>query len=203
MTQKGRTVLLRCAKNVLQLQTIRRVSDSQQSDKEMVERIRLGVGVLDEDVERLQALHLNEMSRKHGQDVVRQIEREAVYLFWTNEKRVQRNLTQLLELNTDENPTAILKPKGQGSKYGKSINAHFDTDTPSVALLCIGARVCLQGPNIYPIWGLYTGACGIVREIVFEEGQNPNKGDLPKYVVVHFPQYIGPPWDLDNPKVGI
>lgn len=201
MTQKGRTVLLRCAENVLQLQTIRRVGDSQQRDKEMVERIRLGVGVLDQDVERLQSLHLHKIGQRHGQDVVKQIEKEAVYIFWTNEKRVQRNLAQLLELNTDENPTAIIKPKGQGSKYGKSINAHFDTDTPSASLLCIGAKVCLNGPNLYPSWGLHTGACGIVQEIVFEKGHNPNNGDHPKYVVVHFPQYIGPPWDIDKPKV--
>jgi hypothetical protein len=201
MTQKGRTVFLRCAENVLELQTIRRVGDSQQSDKDMIERIRLGVGVLDQDVKRLQSLHLNEFGRRHGEEAVKEIEKKAVYIFWTNEKRVQRNLAQLLELSTDENPVAIIKPKGQGSKYGKSINAHFGTDTPSASLLCIGAKVCLQGPNLYPLWGLHNGACGTVQEIVFEAGQNPNNGDHPKYVVVNFPQYIGPPWDIDKPKV--
>jgi hypothetical protein len=28
-----------------------------------------------------------------------------------------------------------------------------------------------------------------------------NRGDHPEYVVVRFPQYIGPMWDIENPKV--
>jgi hypothetical protein len=42
-----------------------------------------------------------------------------------------------------------------------------------------------------------------VREIVFAKGDNPNHGNLPKYVVVEFPAYSGPKWDSDNPKVSI
>ena len=103
-------------------------------------------------------------------------------------------------MNTDENPTAIIKPRGDGQKYGKSINAHFDSDAPPAALICIGAKVCFQGNNFYPLWGLHNGACGTVDEIVFDKGKNPNRGDHPRYVVVDFPQYMGPPWDTQNPK---
>jgi hypothetical protein len=32
-------------------------------------------------------------------------------------------------------------------------------------------------------------------------GDNPNNGDLPSYVVVKFPSYVGPAWDENHPKV--
>ena len=51
------------------------------------------------------------------------------------------------------------------------------------------------------MWGLHNGACGIVREIVFQDGHSPNAGHQPSYVVVHFPLYVGPPWDEAFPKV--
>lgn len=203
MTQKGRTVFCRCAEKVLQLQTNQRISDSQVQQKEMCERIRLGVNVLDEDVQKLQSLHLDTMRVKHGDDVVNQIEKEAVYLFWTNEKRVQHNLIRLGETNTDDNPTVIVKPISQGKKHGIGINAHFDDETPPACLLCVDAKVSVQGCNFQPIWGIYNGSSGTVNEIVFDEGKDPNKGDHPKYVVVNFPQYVGPAWDIENPKVNI
>ncbi len=52
-----------------------------------------------------------------------------------------------------------------------------------------------------PQWSLYNGSIGTVEEIIFEKGENPNQGHQPKYVVVHFPSYSGPVWDLNHPKV--
>ena len=52
--------------------------------------------------------------------------------------------------------------------------------------ICIGAKVAIKGKNFYPKWGLHNGAMGTVKEIAFEVGKNPNNGDLPEYVVVHF-----------------
>jgi energy-coupling factor transporter ATP-binding protein EcfA2 len=201
MTQKGRQVFLRCAENVFQLQSIQRVSDSQREAKEMLDRVRIGENVLDKDVRKIQSLHLNAIREKHGDDYVKEIENEAVYLFWTNEKRAQRNLFRLGETNTDQNPTVIVKPISQGGKYGIGIASHFQDKLPPASMLCVNARVCIQGCNFYPTWGLHNGACGTVQEIIFEEGKDPNKGDHPKYVVVNFPQYIGPTWDADRPKV--
>ena len=62
-----------------------------------------------------------------------------------------------------------------------------------------GARVALEGVNYNPIWGLYNGACGNVKEIIFKDNENPNDGYMPLYVVVEFPGYTGPPWDIQNP----
>ena len=40
---------------------------------------------------------------------------------------------------------------------------------------------------------------GVVKDIVFEEGHNPNFGDFPSYVLVDFPQYCGPPFLQEHP----
>jgi PIF1-like helicase len=201
MTQKGRQIFKDCAKTVFKLSTIRRISDARQNDKDLLQRVRLGNKVTDDDVARLQSLHIDNIRDKHGPEVVQRIEDEAIYLFWTNEKRMKHNLQRLGATNTPENPTAIVKPIGYGDKLGKSIRRHFDSDGPKTALICIDAKVCIQGQNFYPLWGLHNGACGTVKEIVFAPNENPNKGHQPQYVVVNFPQYIGPPWDIENPKV--
>lgn len=201
MTMKGRQLLRDCSKNVIQLKIIRRVSDVRQDEKDMLQRVRLGVDITDADVEKLQSLHLDNILDVHGPDVVKEIEKDAVYLFWTNEKRIKLNLSSLIQMNSSDNPTAIIKSIGTGVKFGKSIQRHFQTNTPASSMICKGAKVCIQGCNLFPLWGLYNGACGTVQEIIFEQGKNPNKGDQPKFVVVNFPQYTGPAWDIDRPKV--
>jgi hypothetical protein len=139
----------------------------------------------------------------HGPAIVEEIKSKAVYLFWTNDKRIQHNLEMLVKLNNLSNPTAILKTQSVCSKYAKGVNSHFDTKYPATAMLCVGAKVAIQGKNFQPLWGLHNGACGIVKEIIFSPGQSPNNGFLPKYVVCDFPLYCGPIWDPDNPSVRI
>ena len=68
-------------------------------------------------------------------------------------------------------------------------------------MICLDAIVSLQGCNFQPSWGLHNGACGTVKEIIYDKDKNPNSGQQPLYVVVHFPLYIGPPWDLEKQKV--
>ena len=95
---------------------------------------------------------------------------------------------------------AIIKAHGHGTTTGKANNRHFDSEARCSALLCVGAKVALEGKKSCPIWGLHDGPCGTVKEIIFPEGKNPNHGDLTLYVVVDFPLYCGPTWDIDNPK---
>jgi hypothetical protein len=40
-------------------------------------------------------------------------------------------------------------------------------------------------------------------ELNFDVGKNPNNGDLPNFIAVRFPQYTGPAWDKNDPKVSI
>lgn len=43
-----------------------------------------------------------------------------------------------------------------------------------------------------PKWGLFNGAVRTFIHINFEKGDNPNKKDLPSFVVVDFRSYKGP-----------
>ncbi|XP_059075418.1 uncharacterized protein LOC131875340 [Cryptomeria japonica] len=52
--------------------------------------------------------------------------------------------------------------------------------------------------NLWIGVGLVNGSFGQIKMIVYNAGSKPP--DLPKYVVVHFQHYIGPPWDAANPK---
>ena len=201
MVMKGRELFRECSRTVFKLSTIRRVSDDKQDDKDMLGRIRLGTAVLDKDVAKIQSLHLTNMQQVHGADTVKALSRDAVFLFYTNEKRIAHNIQQLATMNTPENPTAIVKAISGNKALGKGVACHFSGGAALTALICKGATVSIQGRNFYPSWGLHNGACGVVQEIVFQPGHSPNTGHQPTYVVVSFPLYIGPVWDVDEPKV--
>lgn len=201
MTEKGRQMFKECAETVFQLSTSRRVSDKKQQDRDIMEAVRIGENIPDEYIDKLLSLHLDNIKDKHGIEIVKDIESKAIYLFWTNEKRIEHNIKRLVELNSEDNPTSIIHCKSSSSKFAKAANSHFDGDFPGTSLLCDGAMVALQGRNFCPVWGLHNGACGIVKERVFAKGKNPNNRDFPSYVVVDFPLYDGPVWDINNPKV--
>ena len=102
---------------------------------------------------------------------------------------------------TTEKPVAICRTLSTSDRE-KAVAWHFGkSDIPAASLLCRDARVCIEGKNFNPYWGLYNGACGTVSEIVFKPGENPNQGHLPEYVVVDFPGYSGPIWDEQKPTV--
>ena len=200
-TRTGRALFLQCSRTVFKLSTIRRVSDDKQDDKDLLGRVRTGHSVLDSDVIKIQSLHLDNIQQQHGQAEVDRLKKDAIYLFWTNEKRATHNLQHLAATNTIDNPTAIIKCVGKNNGWGKALTSHFQGTKPLSTLICRGATVSIQGKNFYPLWGLHNGACGTVKEIVFLENHNPNHGHHPTYVVVFFPLYIGPIWDKTNPKV--
>ena len=63
--------------------------------------------------------------------------------------------------------------------------------------------VCLSNHNFVSLSGdcVFNNSVGEVEEIVFNDGDNPNAGDQPCYIAVKFPQYSGPAWDAQKPKV--
>lgn len=201
MTEKGRQCFRECAQTVFQLSTSRRISDKKKKDREIMDAVREGENITDEHLKKLQSLHLDNILKLHGPNVVESIQSKAVYLFWTNDKRIQHNLNMLVKLNNQNNPTALLKTISTSTKHARGVNSHFKGDFPGTAMLCKGAKVAIQGCNFQPLWGLHNGACGEVVEMIFETGKSPNRGNLPKYIVCHFPLYRGPIWDQNNPKV--
>ena len=82
---------------------------------------------------------------------------------------------------------------------GGSRHTFGGDQVPAATLLCRGAKVGLEVRNLMPDWGLHRNAFGTVVEIVFEKDKDPNAGDLPRFVVVDFPEHIGPKWHPDHP----
>jgi PIF1-like helicase len=124
-----------------------------------------------------------------------QIREEATHIFANREPRDRLNNAKLKKLNLENNPVARIKSKTvKTSGEVVSNNSHFDAERqPKRVLLCNNARVCLNGVNPDPKRGLYHGSMGIVKDIVYHEGQSPNSNDLPAYVLVDFAQYCGDP----------
>ena len=113
-----------------------------------------------------------------------------------------KNLEILVKNCSPINPVTVCKTKSTGLHNGMAISSHFkNSNIPTSSLLSIGTKVAIENKNFCPLWGLHNGAVGILDEIVFQNGQNRNKGDLPKYEVVDFPQYNGPIWDQDHPTL--
>ena len=203
MTQAGREAFLECAKNVMSLQGSKRINDSRQDDKDLIANLRIATEkeMEDQHVQRLLNLRLDRMMTKHGTEVVKDIEDRAIFLFFKNEKRIRHNMKMLARQQNATNPVALIKAHSNNNKFGKGIASHFDSESPVSSTLCIGAKVAIDNKNFCPEWGLHNGACGTVKEMVFDKGHSPNNGNLPRYVIVEFPLYCGPAWDTVNPKV--
>lgn len=200
MTLLGKQSFLECAKTVMTLKGSKRIKEDQKDDKELIDAIRVQADLSDVQVQKLMNLNIKEYERKFGMEARREIEAKSIHLFFKNEKRIKHNLERLFIQSSAEQPVAIIKAKGYSHTTGKADARHYDNDAPSTSLICEGAKVALDSKNFCPLWGLHNGACGTVTEIVFEQGKNPNHGDMPLYVVVDFPLYCGPVWDIDNPK---
>ena len=203
MTQGGRQALLECAECVMELKGSKRMKKKLKKQKQLLNRLRIGDTMTREDVKKLLSLHLESIQANHGKDVTQAIRKKAMYLFFTNEKRIRHNLRCLAETCGEKNPVAVLRTQSVGPVGGKAVASHFDSKSkvPHTSIICVDAKVALENRNFCPIWGLHNGACGIVRAIVYGKGCSPHTGDFPLYVIVEFPQYCGPPWDTCNPTV--
>lgn len=201
MVQIGRAAMLECAECVMNLKGSKRMQKSQKKEKALINRLRKTKELSEAQTKKLLSLHLSSMKERMGATYTDEIEKKAVFLFYTNEKRTKHNLKQLIKTTGPTNPVAILKPQSFGNVNGKADRRHFDNKPPSATLIAVGSKVALYNKNFCPLWGLHNGAGGTVEELVFAKGTNPNNGDLPKYVVVNFPLYCGPAWDTNSPKV--
>ena len=189
------------ASNVMELKTRTR----QQNDSDMID-------ILDDfehgkpnnnTINRLLKLDLNNFSS----EMQLKIKKDSTYIFATHDEKNKHNLEQLLSICSETNPLACLGVKDI-STHRKFKRDHFNSKSiPMRTHLSVGCRVAISGRNIEPRWGLFNGAIGVVQEIVFDVGKDPNNGDLPAYVAVEIftynPPPSVPPFDINNPKVGM
>ena len=202
MVVKGNNEFLTCCETVMNLRTSMRLRADARRAGNLLRRLRKANST-EEDVAKLLSLHLDKIALVHGEDVRKSIEKDAAYIYWSNKRVDDHNLTKICEVCSDNNPLAIIKTRSKGPRSGLAIKTHFPAsdETLQSSIITRGCKVAIRGRNFCPVWGLHNGASGIVEEIIFNENENPNSGDLPLYVVVHFPLYNGPPWDKDNPKI--
>ena len=181
-------------RNVVYLHGVKRVHNEQDQLRRILQGLRCEdneEGLSEEDITRLLELDINHrcFSKREREE----IEATSMYLFANKEPRDALNAKMLLKANLKGNPVACVKSKTI-DKNGKQVasNPHFDSErTPNQVLICKTAKVALNGQNICPSIGLFHGTIGTVEDIVFKQGENPNLGDLPAYVLVNFSQYCG------------
>lgn len=202
ITNTGRSLFQEATQTVMSLTSSKRINKKQKDDKELIAKLRVAADLSEKEQQKLLNLHLNNIRARHGEETVEKIKDKSIYLFFRNNKRIMKNMEMLIEKTSKDNPVAICQTQSKGQFNGKGIKSHYkNSDIPTSAMLAINAKVALENRNFCPQWGLHNGAVGTVKEIVFKKGESPNKGNLPDYVVVDFPQYTGPTWDCDNPTV--
>ena len=195
MTLIGRREFLNSAKHVMELNSIKRMDNNKLDQKQLLSKLRKNETLEQWEIQKLLSLHLTVMKEKHGADVVDSIKKDAIYLYYRNQKKSSKNLECISQMCSPSNPVAIVPPHSTSPFSGRGNRGHYNTDTLEASLLCVGAKVAIELRNFCPLRGLHNGACGTVVEIVFAKGDNPNHGDLPQYVIVDFPNYCGPCWD--------
>jgi hypothetical protein len=194
----GMEIFRECAQDVMVLTKKKRQSDDQQEYQRILDDARTSSLSMEDADQLLDELHLTRGN--YTQQDRESIEKDALFISANREPVDEYNFRRLATICSEENPVAIIRSITKGRK-GEGVSSHFDSGCPSTAHLCIGAKVSLQGRNFNPAWGLFNGSIGVVQEIVFSPGANPNDGDQPLYVVVEFNSYCGPVWDTKHPKV--
>lgn len=199
----GNNLFQMFAKDVMDLGYNKRIRKDQSESRGLVDRLRIGETRDPSDITKLMALDLANIKRMYGAEEVETIKAQALYLYANNLPIAEHNLRAVCAIPSATNPLAVIKSHSVGSpRTGlKAISAHFEDSVPVSNILCRYAKVAITGHNFLPTYGLHNGAVGEVEDIIFDEGENPNKGDLPSYVVVKFPGYRGPAWDKKHPKV--
>ena len=198
----GMNEFLRLSKLAFTLDTNKRVIKGQEEFKQILSRVRIGQPT-EKDKDILLSLSFQRLPGQLRQAYERSS--DTLFLFATREMCSEHNFKKLSENNDQNNPVAFIK-----HKLPRHIidNKNDQNSIPEITCFSRGCKVSIKGKNFCPLIGLYNGAIGTVKEIVFKQGDNPNTGKLPLYVAVDFPGYIGylPEygsniWDEENPTI--
>ena len=205
--QEGERIFNHFAQDVMYLQTSKRQHKDQTYFKDLLQKARAEEDkqqLSSSDAHFLCSFHLQQphFSEEEKKKILENP--QTLFLYSTNEGVDKCNETKLHEQHSSINPVAFIKAQSK-NKHGATISnnsKHFrDDNVLSTTMLCRGAKVHLYGKNLKPEWGLYNGSIGKVVDIVYQKGCSPNTNDLPQYTLVEFPQYKGPPFLENHPKI--
>jgi len=198
---RGIEEFLRISHGAFVIKENQRVQEQQSDFKSLLDRIRIGKPT-EQDKNIILSLSFTKLPKSLQK--LYEESAETLYLFATKEMCSDHNFKKLKEYNNEENPVAFLK-----HKLPRHLIENSDQNAiPQVTCFSRGCKVSIKGRNFCPVLGLYNGAIGTVDEIVYRQGHSPNDGDLPLYVAVEFPSYLGHLqeygqniWDQNNPKI--
>jgi hypothetical protein len=197
---RGMQIFRDMTETCMTLTKTRRQNEDQDVFKEILQKVRIG----EADINHANTLMDLHLSRYSNSDV-KKITSSGItmHLFAKKAPKNEFNYKRLSQISDENNPVALIKSKwtSVSGKQGRAIKSHFKNPPQNATVLCRDAIVCISEKNFDPETGLYNNAIGTIDEIIFEENENPNSGDQPKYIAVNFPQYCGPTWDANNPKV--
>jgi energy-coupling factor transporter ATP-binding protein EcfA2 len=193
--QNGMNLFLEFGKNVMTLAQSKRVLEGQIRLQQILNGVRGSSekSLSLEDAEYLCSFHIDNKDCFNQQDK-EQIKKDALYLFANVESKNVHNNHALKEINTQDNPVAMIKAQTNRLKDDtRSRNmGHYDNKrTPTLVNIARNSLVQLTGTNLCPKWGLYHGARGKVLDIVYHPEHSP-PDNLPLYVLLDIPQYCGP-----------
>ena len=117
-------------------------------------------------------------------------DKNGVFVFPTHSAEMHHNRQQLLKINMDA-PVAKMTAVNTGP-HAKIAKTDQAGGLLNQLYLCVGSKVMLT-TNLAVSHGLFNGAIGFVREILYLEGRTPSS-NLPDVVMVNFPGYLGPPF---------
>ena len=197
----GQLLFLNASKKVMNLSVSKRTKKDQAHLRYLLQCLRgeSKEQLTEEDITFLSS-NYHIMGPQFTEEDRKLLANEALFLFATKQPRNVFNRIRLQETHSAENPVAHVKSITTKKGVIVSNNAHYDESTPPSTTICREAQVSISGCNIMPSWGLFNGSLGTVKDIVYKYSESPNNGQLPEYVLVVFPTYCGPPFNLLYPK---
>lgn len=195
----GAQLFLDLSKTCMALKTIKRQKNDQKKLINILGRMRLGEST-PADAQDLMQYHLANFSNTEVETITKT--GTTMHLFAFKKSKNEFNYRKLQAVSSATNPVALVKTRWESTAgKPKVCKAHFPNLPVNATIVSRGAMVSISNHNFEPEWGLFNNSVGEVEEIVFNKGDNPNAGDHPCYIAVSFPQYSGPAWDAEKPKV--
>ena len=180
-------------KKAVTLNTIVRQKEDEQQLRDVLMAMR-NYTVTPEQAEWLQNFQWNNFEAKKGRELTSRMNEPGLFVFPSHAEEWQHNKSTLLELN-ETHHIAKINAECQGSHA--SLN-DSGASLQKTLFISKNAKVMLS-VNLCVQYGLFNGAMGIVRDILYKDNTKPP--GLPDVVLVEFPGYTGPPFIPDNPKL--
>ena len=180
-------------KHVAALNIIVRQNENEQKFRDVLMAMR-NYTLNPEQAEWLQSFQWNNLQTEKGPDLTSRMNDSGLFVFPSHKEEWQHNKSKLLQIN-ETYPIAKVNAlcKGQHAHViDQSASLQKSLYISKNAKVMLSVNLCVQ-------YGLFNGAMGIVRLIIYKAGTKPP--DMPDVVLVQFPGYSGLPFIPENPKL--